>query len=259
MISPRRCDHDKRNPRRTPLAALKSTHLLIEEARERAQQIYDRRFEPEVSEPLRRRQKGRRGGFFRAVVTVSHLKSQRAEADTVLLVRLLDGCNVRTNECGRWDKERGAFERWSVDDLVKHTGLSQDRVERALSDMCAGGRGEQLLFRLQQKVERFDPKTRQRKWEGLVAITKVTDALWELLGLAGRRKVLLAREDEAKEKAERKAEIKAERAAEEPPPPAFKAPPGYYALCWELEAEGMSRQEAHETALARLAPKPPPE
>lgn len=255
-LGPRRCDHDKRKPRLTPAAAIRSTHHLIEVARERAQALYDRRFDPEVSEPFRRRQKGRRGGFGRLVVNVGHLKSQRAEVDVAVLVRFFDGCNVRTGEVGRWNKDTQRMERWSVEDIVKDTGFTPDRIERALSDLCAGeGR---LLFRRQPKVEKRDPKTGRRKYEGLVAETKLTAAAWKVVGLDGRRQVLLAKEDEEAAKAERKAEIKAERAAEPPPPPEFKPPTGYYSLRWRLEAEGMTEAEAHVEALDRLARPPPP-
>lgn len=212
----RRCSHNPRAPRLLPLAELRSTHDLVRAALAQLEQLYDKRGDAEISAPLRRRQKGRKakGNVIRAVVPVSQLRSQRCEADTLILSTWVDGCNVETGEVGRW-REGQLEERWSLEDLEKRTGLTSDRLERAISDLCAGNPGERLAYRWQGRDREGDGDT--AKWSGHVAVTKLTRAFWEWLGLGGRRDVILA-----ERKAERrKAEVKAERKEAPRPAPTF--------------------------------------
>jgi len=243
-----------RAPRLVPLAALRSRHDLIRSAIAVCQEIHRRRKDPAVTAPLRRRQKGRRarGNFLRAVVEVSRLRHERAEGDVLVLARLLDGCDVRTGECGRW-KDGKLDGRWSLEDLARDTGLTIHQVERVISDLQAGAPGQQLLYRWQGREKEGE------QWRGFVAITKVTRALWEWLGLGGRRDVLLA----AERKADHKAKVKVERKEAPRPKPDYYEPPRatpYSVLAFRIGQDhpDWDADQVEAEAQRQWAARPPP-
>jgi len=159
-------------------------------------QIYDLRAECARCAPmLLKRQKGRRTKASQGqIIEVAFLRAERAEAYVLVLKFLLDRCNWRTGEVGRWEGDR-IGDRYSVDQVVRGTRLSRDRVEHALSDLGAAG----LIFRHQHR------EVDGGQWIGFVSATRLTIAFFDFVGLELERQGRIEQEREQREEAERRA------------------------------------------------------
>lgn len=228
----RRCAYNAAAPRRVPAVPLRSGHDLIRAAVARVQKIHDQRDDPPPA--LLLRPHGRRT---KACIPdprmVKWLRGERAEALGVLLALLVDRANWRTGEIGRW--RAGELEhRFPVDELERDSGLSRDRLERAISTSLAAG------WLWSRQGREFDGQ----QWIGHVAVRKLTSKFWEDVGLDGQRLRLL-KETREEEDRQRRKEVRRETRAT---PQTFEYPFGLTADEYKL-----FQRESMQVAAERVA------
>lgn len=183
----RRCAHDPLHPRLAPLRPLRSENAggIIAELVGRIRAYYDDRHRT-IPELLKRRRGGAR----------TRKRSDRTEAQILVLTWFAGGCDLESGLCGRWNHHKRSIDYWdSLAEIQQATGLSRWRVDNAISDLgkrCAG-----FVFR------------KQTDEHGSVAFTRITMECFEAFGVAGAVERLRARRRDEQRRAEKKAERRA--------------------------------------------------
>lgn len=267
--APRGLPYERSAPRLLP-EVLISDHDFIDRARLAAGRLAftERRRAP--AEFLKRQCGRRSKAGAGTIVDRNQIYAQRGEAYALVLGFFIDHSDWRNGETGRWEDGRGFVERYDVDQVARATRLGRDRVERAISDLVAGG----ILWRHQPREWKEGLVAGERRgWHGYVAITKLTIALWTLLGLEKERQEKIRKEREERERLAKLEEHAARAAAaaaaavhgpSEPWPTYDYLTPAelkrFKARAFELAQEnpGWTFDQVNAQALEDLGLRPPP-